>query len=97
MINGQWGMTREVEPRPFLFYDNGVESDSQIIAFGKDTHMPLLCYASRWLMDGCFAMAPTGFLQLYVIHAPLGETTVPVVYTFLQRKSQEIKCHSKLL
>ena len=87
--NGQWGMTLEVEPRPFLFYDNGVESDSRIIAFGKDTHMPLLCNASRWLMDGCFAMAPAGFLQLYVIHAPLGETTVPVVYTFLQRKSQE--------
>ena len=35
--NGQCGMTREVEPRPFLFYNNGVESDSRIIAFGKDT------------------------------------------------------------
>ena len=59
------------------------------LSLSEKTHMPLLCNASRWLMDGCFAMASAGFLQLYVIHAPLGETTVQVVYAFLQRKSQE--------
>ena len=86
--DGEWGMTRELNQSPFLFYDNGQESDSRIIAFGKDAHLPLLCNSQRWLMDGYFAMASFGFLQLYVIHAPLGEVTVPVVYAFLQRKTQ---------
>ena len=33
-------------------------------------------------------MATFGFLQYYVIHALLGEVTVPVIYAFLQRKTQ---------
>ena len=81
-------MTRELNQSMFLFYDNGQESDSRIITFGKDAHTSLLCNSRRWLMDGCFAMAPFGFLQLYVIHALLGEVTVPVICTFLQRKTQ---------
>ena len=40
-------------------------------------------------MDGNFGMAPPNFLQVYVIHIPLGDTTVPVVYAFMQRKSED--------
>ena len=36
---GGWGMPRELNPSRFLFYDNGSDSDSRIIAFGKDDHM----------------------------------------------------------
>ncbi|XP_041372658.1 uncharacterized protein LOC121385930 [Gigantopelta aegis] len=32
-------------------------------------------------------MAPRGFMQLYVIHVPLGNTAVSTVYAVLQRKS----------
>ena len=40
------------------------------------------------MMDGNFEMSPKNFLQLYVIHVPLGpHNSVPVVYAFLQRKS----------
>ena len=40
-------------------------------------------------MDGNFAMAPPGFLQLYVIRVPLGSTTVGIAYALLQRKTQD--------
>ena len=33
-------------------------------------------------------MAPPHFLQLYVIHVPLGDSTVPAVYAFLERKTE---------
>ena len=39
-------------------------------------------------MDGNYAMAPQGFLQLYVIRVPLGNTAVSTVYAVMQRKSQ---------
>ena len=39
-------------------------------------------------MDGNFKMSPLGFKQLYVIHASLGESSVPVVFAFLERKNQ---------
>ena len=41
-------------------------------------------------MDGNFKMSPLGFKQLYVIHASLGESSVPVVFAFLERKNQAI-------
>lgn len=40
-------------------------------------------------MDGNFAMAPAGFLQLYVIRVPLGDITASTVYAQLQRKTQD--------
>ena len=33
-------------------------------------------------------MAPPGFKQMYVIHASLGESSIPVVFAFLERKNQ---------
>ena len=40
-------------------------------------------------MDGNCAMAPPGFLQLYVIRVPIGTTAVSSVYALLQHKTQE--------
>ena len=41
-------------------------------------------------MDGNFKMAPPGFKQLYVIHASMGESSVPVIFGFLERKNQAV-------
>ncbi|CAN8004683.1 unnamed protein product, partial [Ixodes hexagonus] len=49
----------------------------------------LLCQSDTLLMDGNFAMAPRLFLQLYILHVPLGETAVPVVYAFMENKTQD--------
>ena len=45
------------------------------------------------LMDGNFKMSPKNFLQLYVIHVPLGpHNSVPVVYAFMEQKSFDSYC-----
>ena len=35
-------------------------------------------------------MAPPKLMQLFIIRVPLGSTVVSVVYSFLQRKNQDI-------
>ena len=47
-------------------------------------------------MDGNFAMAPAGFLQLYAISVPLGSTTLGTVYALLQCKTHEELLHAIL-
>ncbi|XP_033116144.1 uncharacterized protein LOC117116254 [Anneissia japonica] len=87
-MDGEWSKTRGDDSKRFLLYDNGPDTESCITVFATDDHLKVLSNADVWLMDGCFKMAPPGFLQ-YVIHAPIGEVSVPLVYAFLQRKSQE--------
>ena len=46
--------------------------------------------AEELFMDGTHTMKPPQFAQLYVVRAPLGETSVPVAYAFLPSKDQPI-------
>ena len=48
-----------------------------------------LATSTTWFIDGNFAMAPPGFLQMYVIRVPLGNTAITTVYALLQNKSQD--------
>lgn len=88
-IEGEWTQTSGPTPEPFLIYDNGQNSDSRIVVFASPPALRTLSTADTWFMDGNFAMAPPGFLQLYVIRVPLGSTTVGIAYALLQRKTQD--------
>ena len=88
-IEGEWAQTSGPRPEPFLIYDNGQDSDSRIVVFASPPALRTLSTANTWFMDGNFAMAPPGFLQLYVIRVPLGSTTIGVTYALLQRKTQD--------
>jgi len=88
-IQGDWAQTSGPAPEPFLIYDNGQESDSRIVVFASPPALRTLSTADTWFMDGNFAMAPPGFLQLYVIRVPLGSTTVGLAYALLQRKTHD--------
>lgn len=90
IIEGSWTQTAGPDQRPFMFFDNGPDTDARAIAFGTDESLRLLAESDIWMMDGNFAMAPPGFAQIYVIRAPLGETAVSTVYACLQGKTQEI-------
>ncbi|XP_045126264.1 uncharacterized protein LOC123513257 [Portunus trituberculatus] len=85
---GEWTTTAAPEPKPFLFFDNGPDTEDRIIAFGSDESLSLLASADTWLMDGNYAMAPQGFLQLYVIRVPIGNTAVSTIFACLQNKTQ---------
>lgn len=88
-LTGVWTTTAAPEPKPFLFFDNGPDTDNRIIAFGSDESLRLLASADTWLMDGNYAMAPQDFLQLYVIRVPIGNTAVSTVFACLQTKTQD--------
>lgn len=89
VIDGVWANTAGPNPEQFLIYDNGQDADARIIVFGSPCALRLLAAADTWFVDGNFSMAPMGFMQLYVIRVPLGNTGVSTVYALLQRKSQQ--------
>ena len=86
--DSQWAKTGGENPQRFKFFDNGRDSNSRIIAYSSDQQLRHLANASTWYMDGNFKMSPQGFKQLYVIHASMGESSVPAVFAFLERKNQ---------
>ena len=89
-VEAAWSRTFAQTPAEFLMFDNkGDEGRSgRILLFASDTGLNLLSSARSWFMDGNFKMAPTGFLQLYVIRVPLGSTAVSVVFYLLEKKSK---------
>ena len=55
------------KPQPFLLHDNGPDADERVVIFAKEHHIQKLADSDVWCMDGNFAMAPSIFMQLYVI------------------------------
>ena len=58
--------------------------------YATDEGLTLLCDTDTLFMDGTFKTAPKLFMQTYIIHGVLGESTVPVLYSYLKRKNKEI-------
>ena len=88
-LTGEWTTTAAPEHKPLLLFDNGPDTANRIIAFGSDESLRLLASADIWLMDGNYAMSSQGFLQLYVISAPIGNTAVSTLSACLQNKTQD--------
>ena len=65
-----------------------IDSRSLMLVFCADTALHLFSRSSTWMMGGTFDTAPNIFSQLYVIRAPLGESSVSCVYALLNDKSQ---------
>ena len=75
------------EPETFVIYDNGPDTNACINVFAAAPATRLLASANTWFVDDAFAMAPRGFIQLYVIRVSLGNTAVSTVCVVRQRKS----------
>jgi hypothetical protein len=84
----EWRTTKD--QKPFLIYDNGPTASKRMLVFASEEGLELLAQSHRWLMDGTFDSCPSIFDQLYVIRAPLGETSVPCVYALLAGRTQAI-------
>ena len=89
LIDGAWATTGGDNPEHFLIFDNGQAAACRIVAFAAMPAMRLLATADTWFVDGNFSMAPRGFMQLYVIRVPLGNTAASAVYALMERKSQQ--------
>lgn len=85
----EWTETIGPNPKRFLLYDNGPNSPHRIIVYATDEELRVLCEVDTLFMDGTFKTSPKLFMQLYVIHSILGNTTVPTVYSYLERKNRD--------
>ena len=83
IVDGSWSMTGGPHPQQFLQYDSGQASAERVLLFVSPEQLRHLATATRWFMDGNFAMAPPLFQQLYIITAPVGESAVTCVYALL--------------
>jgi len=90
VIPDDWKTTGESNPRPFLIHDSGSDERQRVLVYSAEEQLRHLGQADTWYMDGNFAVSPNVFAQLYVIRAPLGETTISCVYAFLPGKSAHI-------
>ena len=89
-IPEEWKTTGEANPRPFLVHDSGPDVGQRVVVYSAEEQLRHLGQADTWYMDGNFAMSPNVLEQLYVIRAPLGETTVSCVYAFLSGRSSQV-------
>lgn len=56
-IPSDFSTTVDEDPQPFLFYDNGTDSNSRVVAFATDDNLRLLAAADTIFMDGTFDTA----------------------------------------
>ena len=85
IIDGSW--TENNDGSSFLIDDNKNNSD-RIIIFGSNACLSHLATSTIWMMDGTFKVAPNLFKQLYVIRAPLENTSISCVYALMTRKTE---------
>ena len=89
-VDDEWSTTGGTDPENFMIHDSGAQSADRVIVFATDEALRHLGQAHEWFIDGTFACAPKLFHQLYVIRAPLGDTSVTCVYAFMTGKSQAL-------
>ena len=74
----------------FLIHDTGKDAPARMMVFATQDGIRHLARSSQWFTDGTFGTAPKLFSQLYVIRAPLGNSTVACVCAFMNGKSQNV-------
>jgi hypothetical protein len=62
--------------------------NNDYIIFATVSNLQRLCDSTTLSMDGTFDAAPKLFVQLFSIHAFVGERLVPLVYVLMSSKSQ---------
>jgi hypothetical protein len=83
--------TKRITRKHIIIYDNGPRAAARrMLVFASEEGLRHMSSAQQWFMDGTFGVAPNLFDQLYVIRAPLGDTSVSCVYALLPGRSQEI-------
>ena len=62
---------------------NNVLPYGNVLVFGTDDGLRHLASSTTWFLDQIFNVAPSLFSQLYVIRAPLSDSSVTFIYGFL--------------
>ncbi|CAF3857569.1 unnamed protein product [Rotaria sordida] len=87
VLEGKWRMS--LDNQDFIIIDH---HNPRFITFGTAQSLQDLCAADHLFMDGTFKSCPSVFGQLYTIHidSSASNGTVPVLYSFLPKKTKSI-------
>ena len=69
-------------------YDSGSEDENRFFMFATKGNLRQLGRSKTWYVDGTFKVCPSLFYQLFTMHAMIGGSVVPLVYTLLQNKTE---------
>ena len=72
----------------FLLHDSGHDDHQRFFIFGTAANVETLKTNRHWFSDGTFKVAPMLFFQLTTIHVQMHNQVLPMIYIFLQRKTQ---------
>ena len=88
-VQPPWTTAGEAHPVMFLLHDSGANDPQRMLIFAMGECLQLLATSPEWFMEGNFKIAPSMFLQLYVIRVKLDDGAVSCVYSFLAGKAKE--------
>jgi len=86
--NSKWATTGGKDTQQFLFYDNK-NNKNRILVFETQLCLKSLSSSKHIFMDSTFSTCPQSFFQVYIVHAQIGENSLPIVYALLQKKTKE--------
>ncbi|KAG0439789.1 hypothetical protein DMUE_2189 [Dictyocoela muelleri] len=71
----------------FYLYDSGEFDDERVLIFSTASNLLHLEHASVWICDGTFRSCPLNFYQIYTIMAVVNNSTFPLLYFLMRKKS----------
>ena len=86
LLEGEY--TQTTSKKEFLRYRLNSATNS-IFMFACNDSLRILSESKQYFMDGTFTTAPSGFLQLFTIHALITNEVLPLVYILAQRNVYE--------
>ena len=85
-IPPEFAVTLDEDLQPFLFYDNGPDARTRVIAFATEDNLRHLATADTLYMDGTFDTAPPLLKQIFTIRVPFGNTHITLCTAFYRRR-----------
>lgn len=83
----------KINDKIFLHFNDEIDGIGRILIFTTEENLRHLDAAQYWIMDGTFRCTSDPFLQLYTIHALVGNDvsrrTIPLVYALLPCKTED--------
>lgn len=83
-------LRKTIQGEPFLRIDTMISYIDRIVVFISDRCLKYLSTSKIFCIDGTFYSVPSGFTQLFVLHAKIYGKYFPVCYCLLTAKSYEI-------
>uniref|UniRef100_H3AA73 FLYWCH-type domain-containing protein n=1 Tax=Latimeria chalumnae TaxID=7897 RepID=H3AA73_LATCH len=77
-----------INGRPFLLHDSGPDDENRFVMFFTEENIECLIHYTNWFSDRTFRVDPLNFNQLYIIHASIEGSVLPMVYILMKNRTE---------